>query len=63
MTGQPMRVVPLSALACRGKSAREVWVEPQNLKLTADWWSGTFYPPPGAEVTIESANHPCLHDE
>ena len=43
--GQPIQAVPFFALANRGKSAQEIWVEQQNLKPTDDWWLGALYRP------------------
>ena len=43
--GQPVLAVPFFALANRGKSAQEVWVEQDGLEATADWWLGELYRP------------------
>ncbi len=41
--GAPIEAIPFYALANRGKSSQEVWVEQQGLKLTDDWWLGDLY--------------------
>jgi hypothetical protein len=43
--GQPIRALPFYALANRGRSAQEVWVEQAGLKPTSDWWLGALYRP------------------
>jgi DUF1680 family protein len=43
--GQPILAIPFYALANRGKSAQEVWVEQQGLKSPEDWWLGALYRP------------------
>ena len=41
--GQPVQAVPFYALANRGKSSQEVWVEQPALERTAAWWLGALY--------------------
>ena len=41
--GQPIQAIPFYALANRGKTTQEVWVEQPSLKLTDDWWLGALY--------------------
>ena len=43
--GQPIQAIPFFALANRGSSSQEVWVEQEHLKLTNDWWLGDLYRP------------------
>jgi DUF1680 family protein len=43
--GQPIQAIPFYALANRGQSAQEVWVEQQDLKGTDEWWLGGLYRP------------------
>lgn len=43
--GQPIQAIPFYALANRGPSAQEVWVEQQGLPPTDDWWLGALYRP------------------
>jgi hypothetical protein len=41
--GQTIQAIPFYALANRGKSVQEVWVEQQGLKVTDEWWLGALY--------------------
>jgi DUF1680 family protein len=43
--GQPLQAIPFYALANRGKSFQEVWVEQDKLSLSDDWWLGSLYRP------------------
>jgi len=47
--GQPIQAIPFYALANRGKSTQEVWVEQQGLKPGDDWWLGALYRPKPAK--------------
>jgi uncharacterized protein len=42
-SGQPVQAIPFYALANRGKSSQEVWVEQDGLKVTSEWWLGELY--------------------
>ncbi len=41
--GEPILAVPFFALANRGKSTQEVWVEQKQLDAGNDWWLGALY--------------------
>jgi DUF1680 family protein len=41
--GQPFQAIPFYALANRGRSSQEVWVEQANLRPADDWWLGALY--------------------
>jgi DUF1680 family protein len=43
--GEPIQAIPFYALANRGKSSQEVWVDQQGLKRTNEWWLGALYRP------------------
>jgi len=43
--GEPIQAVPFFAMANRGNSTQEVWVEQENLAVTDDWWLGALYRP------------------
>ena len=58
--GQPIQAVPFYALANRGKSAQEVWVEHPSLKLGEEWWLGALYRP--APQTNNRAADPPASD-
>ena len=47
--GQPIQAIPFYALANRGKSAQEVWVEQPGQNPGEDWWLGTLYRPKPAD--------------
>ncbi len=44
-SGSPVLALPFFALANRGKSTQEVWVEQQDLAVTDAWWLGALYRP------------------
>ncbi|MCL4179591.1 MAG: glycoside hydrolase family 127 protein [Verrucomicrobia bacterium] len=43
--GEPIQAVPFFAMANRGSSTQEVWVEQENLTVTGEWWLGALYRP------------------
>jgi len=43
--GQPLQAIPFFALANRGKTTQEVWVDQSKLTLTNAWWLGSLYRP------------------
>ena len=43
--GRPLLAIPFYALANRGPSAQEVWVEQPGLKSGDAWWLGALYRP------------------
>jgi DUF1680 family protein len=43
--GRAIQAIPFYALANRGKSAQEVWVEQRGLQRSDDWWLGALYRP------------------
>jgi uncharacterized protein len=43
--GQPIQAVPFYALANRGKSIQEVWVDQEGWRPMDDWWLGALYRP------------------
>jgi DUF1680 family protein len=43
--GRPILAIPFYALANRGKSAQEVWVEQEGLRPSDDWRLGALYRP------------------
>lgn len=50
--GGAMLAVPFFALANRGPSAQEVWVEQDKLKVQDSWWQGALYRPLEEESKI-----------
>ena len=55
--GQPVQAIPFYALANRGKSAQEVWVEQPSLKQGDQWWLGALYRP-AAQASNGPAHQP-----
>jgi hypothetical protein len=43
--GEPIQAIPFFAMANRGDSTQEVWVEQENLAVTGEWWLGALYRP------------------
>jgi DUF1680 family protein len=43
--GRPIQATPFCALANRGRSAQEVWVEQEGWKSGEGWWLGALYRP------------------
>ena len=43
--GRPIQAIPFYALANRGRSWQEVWVEQEGVKPSDDWWLGALYRP------------------
>jgi uncharacterized protein len=57
--GQPIQAIPFFAMANRGNSTQEVWVEQENLAVTGDWWLGALYRP----MRQEQFSEPGLAEE
>jgi hypothetical protein len=55
--GRRVEAIPFYALANRGKSAQEVWVEQAGLKPGADWWLGSLYRPATQPITNQTEHH------
>ena len=51
--GEPIQAVPFFAMANRGNSTQEVWVEQENLTVTGEWWLGALYRPMREEQLAE----------
>jgi hypothetical protein len=43
--GRPIQAIPFFALANRGNSTQETWIEQDPLITTDDWWLGALYRP------------------
>ena len=56
--GQPIQAIPFYALANRGKSAQEVWVEQDELKPGDDWWLGSLYRPASWSTNTLTGRNP-----
>jgi len=62
-TGEPIQAVPFFAMANRGNSTQEVWVEQENLAVTGEWWLGSLYRPMREKQLSEPRRPEASHQE